>query len=791
MEKRYGGEKHIHVIIIFFIAYFMVFGSPYAAFSQDNDSEFFYYSDGQIISLHLSKDYICVMFEPDSEYDVSKAYPPFFISNQKSELAQHHLVLFYLKKGFSPDEVKNLMNELSEDVNIKMVAPTFDALGASMIVTDKFIAQFSLNISERDITYLNERYATEIVKKVTWAENCYLLRVLKGNALEMANTYHELDEVIYAHPDFVRVMKLMPQSMSSPMNETNNLIIIGPNGDILPSDTLIEKNTNMNQYRSVGPASMKLDEPLQSNQTGPLAPVSQTTIKAEGFEGAFPNSWALSGSPTWGDRFYRSYSGSWSGYCVGSSVTPPGPYPNNVDSWMVYGPFNLSDAQDACVNLQAWIDTELYFDGFSVYASINGTDFYGTRWTGNWAGASGGQGWMNISFDLKHVYNLGNICGESEVWIGLVFDSDYSLNDEGVYVDDITIRKITGGYQSITSDTYDHLQWSLNNNGQACCCNCTEKDINSVDAWSKSHGSSSITIAIIDEGVDLAHPDLTSKLVAGYDATDGGGSGGPSGDDAHGTNCAGIAAAATNNSQGVAGIARLAKIMPIRIAYSDSGGNWVTNDSWIASGMTWAVSHGADVLSNSWGGGSASTTVTNAINNAKNNGRGGKGAVVIFATGNDNGPVHYPATLSQVLAVGALSPCDERKSPASCDGEYWWGSNYGAQLDISAPGVHMYSTDIVGASGYDSGDYFYNFNGTSSATPVVSGVAALVLGYCPCLKASIVESRLKYTATDLLTPGWDPSTGYGRINAYNALANGCNCNGGGALVPIYKLLLLD
>ena len=152
--------------------------------------------------------------------------------------------------------------------------------------------------------------------------------------------------------------------------------------------------------------------------------------------------------------------------------------------------------------------------------------------------------------------------------------------------------------------------------------------------------------------------------------------------------------------------------------------------------------------------------------------------------------VHYPATLSNVLSVGALSPCDERKSPTSCDGEWWWGSNYGAQLDISAPGVHMYSTDIHGANGYASGDYYYNFNGTSSATPVVSGVAALVLGYCPCLRASEVEDRLKSTADDLLTAGWDQYTGYGRVNASKSLAGVCTCKGR-STVTIYDLLLLD
>jgi subtilisin family serine protease len=149
------------------------------------------------------------------------------------------------------------------------------------------------------------------------------------------------------------------------------------------------------------------------------------------------------------------------------------------------------------------------------------------------------------------------------------------------------------------------------------------------------------------------------------------------------------------------------------------------------------------------------------------------GALVLFSAGNSNGAVSYPATLNTVLAIGALSPCGERKAPTSCDGEFWWGSNYGAELDLMAPGVNMYSTDIQGAAGYDPGDYYYNFNGTSSAAPAAAGVAALVVGYEPYLTAAEVESRLKSTARDLGAPGWDQYTGWGLVNAYQALTSVC------------------
>lgn len=111
-------------------------------------------------------------------------------------------------------------------------------------------------------------------------------------------------------------------------------------------------------------------------------------------------------------------------------------------------------------------------------------------------------------------------------------------------------------------------------------------------------------------------------------------------------------------------------------------------DTWIANGINWAWQYGnADVLSNSYGGGAPSSLIHNAIDNAVNNGRNGLGSPVLFSAGNENdGAVIYPAAYPPCIAVGAMSYCAERKSPSSCDGEDWWGSNYGSALDVMAPG---------------------------------------------------------------------------------------------------------
>jgi len=320
----------------------------------------------------------------------------------------------------------------------------------------------------------------------------------------------------------------------------------------------------------------------------------------------------------------------------------------------------------------------------------------------------------------------------------------------------------------VPSDPIFPQQWALHNTGQGG--GVPGQDISTVPAWDVSRGSASITIAIIDEGVDYMHPDLNiaGKLVTGYDAVYKTNDPTPAGDDAHGTSCAGIAAAAVSNGVGVSGVAPNCRIMGIRIAYG-VGDYWMTTDAQIADGINKAVSRGADVLSNSWGGGLPSTLITNAIRNAKTVGRGGRGCVVCFAAGNDNGAVSYPGILPEVITVAACNEWGERKSPTSRDGETWWGSNFGSQVDVCAPGVHIPTTDIHGPRGYTTGDYFMTFNGTSAATPHVAGVAALCLSVAPNMTAAEIEAILRSSTDDLGLTGYDIYTGFGRINALKAV----------------------
>jgi len=332
-----------------------------------------------------------------------------------------------------------------------------------------------------------------------------------------------------------------------------------------------------------------------------------------------------------------------------------------------------------------------------------------------------------------------------------------------------------------TNDPFLNYQWSLNNTGAANQYSGTPgEDMDVFNAWTVSTGSSSIKVAILDEGVDLNHPDLAANMLPGYDAH-GITAGDAENDDAHGTACAGIVASVGNNSIGTAGVAYDCKIIPIRIAYSDANGNWVTSSSGIGASITWAwQTAGADVLSNSWGGGSPTTLISTPFTNAITQGRGGLGAPCLAAAGNGNGAIGYPALYSDVISVAATSMCGERKNPSSCDGENWWGSDYGATLDISAPGVKIYTTDISGTDGYSNGDYIATFNGTSSACPNAAGVMALILSTNSALTESeakdIISSTCEKTGSYsyVTTAGFPNGTrcddlGYGRVNAYDAV----------------------
>ncbi|MFW6226380.1 MAG: S8 family serine peptidase, partial [bacterium] len=176
------------------------------------------------------------------------------------------------------------------------------------------------------------------------------------------------------------------------------------------------------------------------------------------------------------------------------------------------------------------------------------------------------------------------------------------------------------------------------------------------EAWNVTTCGSTIKIAIIGNGVETNHMDIRDNIIQGYNAMDNSYDANPSGINYyHETAVAGIAGATTNNNRGIAGIAYNCKIMPILMI--NAGHGVQAEPDTLAKAINWAVNNEADVINLSW---AMKTTqnLTDAINNAVTNGRGGKGCVFVTCAGND-GDVDYPATLSNVIAVGMTNKSDE------------------------------------------------------------------------------------------------------------------------------------
>jgi subtilisin family serine protease len=216
-----------------------------------------------------------------------------------------------------------------------------------------------------------------------------------------------------------------------------------------------------------------------------------------------------------------------------------------------------------------------------------------------------------------------------------------------------------------SADTYFSDQWGLKNTGQN---GMSGPDIQVEAAWDITQGSSDITVAVVDDGVELSHPDLSANLVPGYDAILSIPGGAPGSADCwHGTAVAGIIGAIKDNGVGISGVSPGCRIMPVRMMGSNLG-----NDITAAAAIEWAWANGADVINCSWGG-VPSSLLTSAIFHATGQGRNGLGCVVVFSSGNtpggDNNAVSYPGSLYDVMAVGAISFNGKRKNQTTPDGE--------------------------------------------------------------------------------------------------------------------------
>ncbi|NPD88215.1 MAG: S8 family serine peptidase [Asgard group archaeon] len=260
-------------------------------------------------------------------------------------------------------------------------------------------------------------------------------------------------------------------------------------------------------------------------------------------------------------------------------------------------------------------------------------------------------------------------------------------------------------------------------------------------AWDFQLGSTDVKVAIIDSGIDYTHPDLVANyLPIGYDWINDDSD--PMDDHGHGTHCAGVVAASIGNALGIAGIANVS-FFAEKFLGSDNYGSYVD----AANAIIHATDMGADILSNSWGGYGYSDVLADAVEYALSN-----DVIFTAAAMNDATSIApYPASLPGVIAVSATNPSDTLAS----------FSNYGDWIDIAAPGVGIYSTY--------PGNSYVSWDGTSMATPHVSGLAALLLSQYPSYTSDQIEQLIMNTAVDLGDPGFDISFGWGRIDASTAI----------------------
>jgi hypothetical protein len=304
--------------------------------------------------------------------------------------------------------------------------------------------------------------------------------------------------------------------------------------------------------------------------------------------------------------------------------------------------------------------------------------------------------------------------------------------------------------------------------------------ISAPTAWGVTTGTPDVVVAVVDTGVELDHEDLVDNLWTNPGETPGNGldddgngkvddlhgwhfwhfydggtylpkeDGDVADDHGHGTHVAGIAAAEINNGVGIAGVAGNSRMMVVKVLDQDGDGYY----SDLAQGIVYAVDNGARIINLSLGAPDPSEALQVAIDYAY-----ARGAVLVAASGNDGTEVLYPAAAEHVLAVAATDPGDE------------WApfSNHGPEVDVAAPGTHIYST---GWSGVCPGRYCY-MQGTSMATPHVAGLAALMRSVRPDLASVQVTQAITSTVLDVnehIWPGRDEYIGWGRIEAAGAIS---------------------
>ncbi len=267
-------------------------------------------------------------------------------------------------------------------------------------------------------------------------------------------------------------------------------------------------------------------------------------------------------------------------------------------------------------------------------------------------------------------------------------------------------------------------------------------------AWGVQQGAADVVVAVIDSGIDAAHPEFAGQLVPGYDFSEKEPKPGGTVDGyGHGTHVAGVIGAAAGNGMGIAGVAPGCKLMPVRIfnnfGHSTTGGS--------TAAVIWAVEHGAKVINASWGSTLPGQASLDAYQFALD-----KDVVFVAAVGNSgkNDSKAWPGASPGVIGVSATNADDRWAS----------FSTWGDWVSLAAPGEGILSTYPL-----SKGNGYRIMQGTSMASPLVAGAAALVRSQYPQWTQAQVKERLEKTAKDVIQKGLDPYSGHGRVDIARAI----------------------
>ncbi len=350
---------------------------------------------------------------------------------------------------------------------------------------------------------------------------------------------------------------------------------------------------------------------------------------------------------------------------------------------------------------------------------------------------------------------------------------EYSTVEETVYAMRLNpdVVHISPDYKiSLTAvpkptDNFFSWQYYLYNEGQEIGFpgpqGKNRADIKALEAWEETKGDEQVIIAVIDTGVDFDHPDLLDKTVSrGYDFVNNDND--ASDDHGHGTFVSGLAAAKSNNGEGIAGVSWNCKVLPLKAVDSDGTG-FV---SWLVEAIRYAADNGADVISMSLGFPLGPNEEAPSLEEALGYAHA-KGLIAVASAGNEGAAVLYPAAYDEYcIAVAATDYNDSRPS---------W-SNFGPEVDVAAPGLKIIGPVPTWLPELIWNDFTlppYGFgDGTSASAAIVSGFVALIKSIKPWLEPDELMYIIRYSADDVNAdeyPGKDEFIGYGRINMEKAL----------------------